>query len=305
MQIYRSDKKISEEDDLGYQTLITTDLLAHSLHAPGCVILDCRFSLADADYGSREYASAHIPGAIYAHLDIDLCGPMIKGVTGRHPLPSPVHAEAVFSRWGIEPGVQVVAYDDQAGALAAARAWWLLRWLGHMDAAVLDGGWQAWSRTHLPVKAGIETGSPGQFRVKNRPDLVVTAEQVNLMRLDPAFRLFDSRLPERYAGIVEPIDPVAGHIPGAYSAPYSANLTSEGTFQTPENLRVRFERLLEGVPAERSVFYCGSGVTATHNILAMQHAGLGEARLYAGSWSEWIVDRQRPIAVGEQPASDP
>ncbi|MCU0485293.1 MAG: rhodanese-like domain-containing protein [Anaerolineales bacterium] len=173
------------------------------------MILDCRFSLSDKEYGFREYVRAHIPGAIYAHLDADLCAPVVNGVTGRHPLPSPEQAEAVFSRWGISPGVQVVAYDDQAGALAAGRAWWLLRWLGHTDAAVLDGGWQAWTRANLSVTAGIESGTAGHFHAKMQTGLVVTSEEVNRLRLDLAYRVFDSRLPERYAGLVEPIDPVA------------------------------------------------------------------------------------------------
>ncbi len=283
-----------------YQTLISSAELAEHLHDPEWVILDCRFGLADAERGYQDYLHAHIPGAQYAHLNDDLCGPVVKGVTGRHPLPTPEKAAEVFSNWGIAPGVQVVAYDDQGGALAAVRAWWMLRWLGHTAAAVLDGGWQAWERAGLPTLGGTESRARQEFIAEVHPEKLVSTAQVNIMRHDPAFRVFDSRLLERYAGDTEPIDPVAGHIPGAYSAPYSTNLTPQGTFRSPEALRARFTRLLEDTPAEGAVFYCGSGVTAIHNILAMMHAGVGEARLYAGSWSEWIADRQRPVAVGEK-----
>ena len=285
---------------MGYQTLVSCAELVDHMHDPEWVILDCRFSLTDVARGYQDYLHAHIPGAQYAHLDEDLCGPVIKGVTGRHPLPAPEEAAEVFSKWGITPGVQVVAYDDQAGALAAVRAWWMLRWLGHTDAAILDGGWQAWERAGFSVRGGSETCTRREFVAAVHPELAVSTAQVELMRHDPAFRVFDSRLLERYTGDTEPIDPVGGHIPGAYSAPFSHNLTPEGTFRSVKNLRTRFERLLEGTPAEGVVFYCGSGVTSIHNILAMLHAGLVESRLYVGSWSEWIADRQRPVALGEK-----
>lgn len=285
---------------MGFETIISCLDLEEHLHDPDWIILDCRFSLTDTDRGYQNYLHAHIPGALYVHLEEDLSSPVIQGETGRHPLPSPEAAASVFSNLGIAPGIQVVAYDDQGGALAAVRAWWMLRWLGHTDAAVLDGGWQAWERASLPVRGGIESSTPRDFICQVHPELAVSTSQVNLIRRDPAFRVFDSRLMERYTGDFEPIDPVAGHIPGAYSAPYVTNLTPEGTFRPAEILRTRFERLLEGVPAEGAVFYCGSGVTSIHNILAMMHAGLGEARLYVGSWSEWIADRKNPVATGDK-----
>jgi thiosulfate/3-mercaptopyruvate sulfurtransferase len=207
-------------------------------------------------------------------------------------------AVAVFSRLGIGPQTQVVAYDDAGGALAAVRVWWMLRWLGHTRVAVLDGGFQAWQQSGYLLSSGEEVPAPQQFVPHLRPELAVTTAQVDALRQDAAYRLMDARTFERFRGENETIDPVAGHIPGAVSAPYTGNLTPDGRFRPPEELRRRYEKCLAGVPAENSLVYCGSGVTSIHNLLAMQHAGLGEGRLYVGSWSEWIVDPSRPIATG-------
>jgi thiosulfate/3-mercaptopyruvate sulfurtransferase len=201
---------------------------------------------------------------------------------------------------GIGPGMQVVAYDDQGGSLAAVRLWWILRWLGHEAAAVLDGGWQNWLNDDLPVRSGRETRPPQTFSARRRDGLFFTSDQVERMRRDPHYRLIDVRAPERYRGEVEPIDPVAGHIPGALNAPYTDNLDPEGKFRSPEELRRVYRDLLGDTPTERVVFYCGSGVTSIHSILALHLAGLGEAKLYAGSWSEWIADRRRPVALGAE-----
>ena len=283
-----------------FTTLIHAEQLRQNLSDPNWVILDCRCLLADADYGRRQHAEAHIPGAQFADLNSDLAAPVVKGLTGRHPLPAVEFAAERFAAWGIGPGVQVVVYDDAGGALAAVRAWWMLRWLGHEAAAVLDGGWQRWQALQLPVSAGQEPRpAPGVFIARPRPELVLSTAEVDARRDDPAWRILDSRAAERYRGENETIDPVAGHIPGAVSAPYGVNLNPDGTFRPAEHLRRRFERLLDGVPAEQAVFYCGSGVTSILNILALQAAGLGEARLYPGSWSEWIADGTRPVATGE------
>ena len=262
------------------------------------MVVDSRFSLADFSLGHKNYLASHIPGAVFADLNLDLASPHIPGVTGRHPLPPVEQAAALFSRLGIAPGVQVVAYDDLGGALAAVRTWWMLRWLGHEAVAVLDGGWQAWQRLNYPVRSGEETRSPRLFVPHPRPELIATAADVEAHRLDPAYRILDARAHERYRGENETIDPVAGHIPGAISAPYATNLNPDGTFCTPDQLRQRYQALLGDMPAQNTISYCGSGVTSIHNLLAMLNAGLGEGKLYVGSWSEWITDSSRPIATG-------
>ena len=282
-----------------YRTLISAaDLMAH-LNDPNWVIVDTRFALADFTLGRRKYLDLHIPGAVFADLNLDLAAPHIPGATGRHPLPSVEQAAAVFARLGISHGVQVVAYDDAGGALAAGRVWWMLRWLGHNQVAVLDGGWQAWQPAGYPVRSGEETNPQGVFVPHPRPGLLVTTAQVDAMRHDPAYLVIDARAHERYLGQNETIDPVAGHIPGAISAPYLHNLAPDGRFLPVDELRKRYEGLLASIPVENTATYCGSGVTSIHNLLAMQHAGFGEGGLYVGSWSEWIVDRTRPVATGE------
>jgi thiosulfate/3-mercaptopyruvate sulfurtransferase len=283
-----------------FTSIISTFELARHLAERDWVILDCRFTLAEPQRGEQEYLRVHIPGAVYLSLDRDLSGPVIPGVTGRHPLPAVEAAAETFTRAGIGKGVKVAAYDDAGGALAAARAWWMLRWLGHAEVAVLNGGWQLWQKEGRLVRAGMETRQRGDFTPRVRGELLTSAEQVDQLRLDPAYRVFDSRSADRYRGENETIDPVAGHIPGAGSAPYAVNLQSDGRFRPKDSLHKRFSRLTGEVPTGQCIFYCGSGVTAAHNILAMEYAGLGEARLYAGSWSEWITDPKRPVAKGER-----
>jgi len=285
---------------MAFTTLIDPETLQAHLEDPDWVVVDCRFSLSDPAHGRRAYQEAHIPGAVYAHLDEDLSGPIVAGRTGRHPLPDPDWLARKLSAWGIDHRTQVVAYDDAGGAFAA-RLWWLLGWLGHDAVAVLDGGWPRWVREGRPVRGGIETRPSRTFVARIRPERVVSADEVLQHLHDPCWRLLDARAPERYRGEQEPIDPVAGHIPGAVNAPFAENLTPEGTFRLPEQLRQRFEALLGDVPPERVICYCGSGVTAAHNLLAMAHAGLPGARLYAGSWSEWITDPRRPVARGAEP----
>ncbi len=283
-----------------HQTLIRAEALRDLLGRPGLVLVDCRFSLLDPERGAADYARAHLPGAVYAHLDRDLAGPVAPGRTGRHPLPEPSAFEATLRRWGVEPDSQVVAYDDRDGAIAA-RLWWLLHWAGLPAAAVLEGGWQAWTAAALPTSAEAPTPAPGSVRVVPQAALVAGAEAVEACSAAGGAGLLDARAPERYRGDVEPIDPVAGHIPGARNAPYAGNLDADGRFLAPERLRARLEGLLEGVPAAEAICYCGSGVTAAHNALAFRHAGLGMPRLYPGSWSEWITRPERGAALGEAP----
>jgi len=276
-------------------TIISVAELEDHLYDPDWVIVDSRFKLADPAQGRKDYESAHIPGAVYTHLDEDLSGPIIKGVLGRHPLPSVESVSEVFSRFGIDTKVQVVAYDDLGGALAASRVWWLLRWLGHESVAVLDGGWQVWVKKGLTVRSRNETRKPRKFVPHPCNELIVSTRELDMIRIDPQYRVLDARSADRFRGENETIDPVAGHIPGAISAPYAGNLNPDGTFRSNEILAARYKRLISGVAVENVVCYCGSGVTATHDILAMVKAGLGETRLYAGSYSEWIIDPKRPV----------
>jgi len=283
-----------------YTTLISVDNLWKNLNDPNWVIIDCRFSLNDTEKGRRDYLLSHIPGAVYAHLDADLCAPIVPGKTGRHPLPSIDQFVRRFSEWGIDNHVQVVAYDDWAvvsGAIAA-RLWWSLRWLGHTAVAVLDGGWFHWQAAGLPVSSGVERRSARTFTHSIRPELLATADEVDRVRQDPAYRVIDSRSADRYRGENETIDPIAGHIPGAIVSAYVENVGEGGLFLPVDQLNKRFRRLIEGVKAENTIFYCGSGVTAAHNMLAMAHAGLGDGRLYVGSWSDWITDPTRPVSSG-------
>lgn len=281
-----------------HQTLISTQELAEKTKNPNWLVADCRFMLSRPEEKEQLYLKAHLPGAIYIHLDRDLSAPVIPGITGRHPLPTAEEAARRFGQLGIGPSTQVVAYDDQGGSLAAVRLWWMLRWLGHMNVAILDGGWQKWLEQDLPVQAGRETRPPADFHSAPSTARFYNKDEVDCLRLDPSFRLIDVRAPERYRGEIEPIDPVAGHIPGAINILYTGNLNPDGTFRAPDELRDFYIQLLGDTPPERIAFYCGSGVTSIHSLLAMLYAGLGEPAFYPGSWSEWIADRSRPIAIG-------
>lgn len=280
-----------------YTTLISPAELQQNYQARSWVIVDCRFDLRDTTAGRRAYESGHIPGAVYAHLDDDLSGKIIPGQTGRHPLPTLEEAVAIFSLWGIDQSVQVVAYDGKGGGIAS-RLWWMLRWLGHRQVAVLDGGWQAWQAAAYPVSDRPSSVRPRSFEAKAESGSIMDAKQVNTIKDSSDFILVDSRTPERYCGEVEPIDPVAGHIPGAINLPFPENL-EEGKFLPAADLKARFESVMEDKSPEKMVFYCGSGVTACHNLLAFAHAGLGDAVLYPGSWSEWITDEKREVAREE------
>jgi len=283
-----------------FTTLIDTTTLAAHLDDPNWAVVDCRFSLADTELGRRAYRAAHIPGAVYAHLDADLSSPIIPGQTGRHPLPTVAQVAAKFSAWGIDEGVQIVVYDDWGGAIAA-RLWWMLGWLGHEAVAVLDGGWQAWQQADQSVRGGDETRPARTFVPAPRPELMVTIDEVDTLRRDPAWRVLDARSADRYRGENETLDPQAGHIPGALSAPYAMNLGSDGRFLAPDALAAHYGRILGDVPGEQCVVHCGSGVTGIHDMLAMRHAGLGDAKVFIGSWSQWCNQPDRPVAVGSEP----
>lgn len=279
--------------------LIAPQQLAERLGAPKLVILDCRFALDDVDHGQRSYAEGHVAGAHFADLERDLSGPVTKGVTGRHPLPDPDVLVQRLRSWGIDNDSQVVLYDDGPGAFAA-RAWWLLAWLGKRDGvSVLDGGLKAWHAARLPLSLDAPQRREGNFSGQPDLQLLLDAGQLGQHLGEPALTLLDARALPRFRGEVEPIDPVAGHIPGAHCAAFTENLGPDGCFLPPEQLRQRFAALLDGRQPEALVAYCGSGVTACHNLFALCLAGYPLARLYAGSWSEWITDPQRPVATGD------
>lgn len=282
-----------------YRTIVSTEILEQHLSSPDWVVIDCRFDLANPAWGRQEFAKAHIPGAFFADLDRDLASP-ITPTSGRHPLPEPDKWRQTVSRWGITPATQVIAYDSTGGSLAAARVWWLLRAYGHNRAAVLDGGFPKWAAENRPVEAKIPPSRPvAAFRGKlDKTGMVTSAELVDL-HANPAFRLIDARAAERFRGEIEPIDLVAGHIPGARNRPVAQNLNPDHTFKPAAQLRAEFQEILQGVSPQNAIAYCGSGVTAAHNLLALEIAGLPGARLYAGSWSEWIRDPSRPVETGE------
>jgi thiosulfate/3-mercaptopyruvate sulfurtransferase len=278
-------------------TLVSTEDLAAHLGDPHWIIVDCRFTLTDPDAGRQAYAKAHIPGARYVHLDDDLSAP-ITDASGRHPLPDPHTLGDRFSQWGIGVNRQVVVYDDSYGAMAT-RLWWMLRWLGHPAVALLDGGYPKWMREKRPVNADVPEPHKANCACLPEPSQVVTAEDVLRASRISDNLIIDARPDRRFSGEFEPFDPVAGHVPGAINWPFDENLDVDGTFLPPEALRENYQALLNGRPAWQVFHMCGSGVTACHNILAMEVAGLPGSRLYPGSWSEWITDPNRPVALGE------
>ena len=276
-----------------FKTIISAETLKAQLSNPDWVIVYCRFYLQEPERGYQEYLESHLPGAIYVDLDQDLSGEIIPGKTGRHPLPdSQVFAERL-SGWGIGNETQVIAYDNKGGALAS-RLWWMLRWLGHEKVAVLDGAWKAWMAGDFPLERGEVTREKAVFEPQVHQEYIADISLVDEIREDDNFMLLDARSPQRYWGLEEPIDARAGHIPGAVSAPFESNLTEEGYFLSKDELKARFENLLEGVPPSQVVVYCGSGVTSNHNLIAMVEAGYEMSKLYPGSWSEWITDPDRP-----------
>lgn len=278
--------------------LISPQALAERQQSPGLVILDCRFALEDPDYGRCSYAEGHIAGAVFADLERDLSGPVVKGVTGRHPLPAAGQLSERLRAWGINDDSAVVLYDDGPGAFAA-RAWWLLAWLGKRSGvSILDGGLKAWHGAGLSLSLDAPNVTVGRFVGHPDASLLVDAKTLGQRLGQPGLTLLDARAEPRFRGEVEPIDPVAGHIPGARCAAFSGNLGGDGRFLPATQLRERFAALLGERSPQELVAYCGSGVTACHNLFALSLAGYPLAPLYAGSWSEWINDPQRPVATG-------
>ena len=293
---------MANEPQQQFRTLVSCAQLAEAIAAAddsvaaNLRIVDCRFDLGDTGAGRSAYARSHIPGAVYAHLDEDMSGPIVPGRTGRHPLPdAPLFARTV-ARLGISNQSQVALYDDSGGSMAA-RMWWMLRWIGHEAVAVLDGGWGAWTAAGLPTRGGAETAPAGSFTANPRPELVVDATEMLAKTASGGALVIDARGADRFRGENETHDPIGGHIPGASNLPHVGNLR-DGLFRDPAELAARFAELMGNRPPSELIFYCGSGVSACHNALALEHAGLGEARLYPGSWSDWITDPSRPTAQG-------
>ncbi len=285
-----------------YKTLISTEDLAAHLDGTWAIV-DCRFDLQNDAWGPDEYRRSHIPGAGYASLSRALAAP--AGTSGgRHPLPDRRVLDATFSRLGISSGRQVVAYDQETG-MFASRLWWLLRYMGHDAVAVLDGGWTKWVREGRPTRSGDETIAKGTFAGQPRDEMRVTLEDVAAKVAGGFALLIDARSPERFEGRTEPIDRVPGHIPGAVNHYYKQNMTSEGEMLPAGTLRERFSRVLGDRPADQTVMYCGSGVSACQNLLALEHAGITGVRLFVGSWSEWSSDPKRPVQTGATVARKP
>lgn len=279
--------------------LLTPHQLADLQTDDALVILDCRFSLDDPAYGQRSYNGGHIPGAHYADLNLDLSGPVINGVTGRHPLPDIQPLLGKLRQWGICNHSPIALYDDGPGAFAA-RAWWLLAWLGKREGVfLLDGGLQAWQQAGLPLDCNSRPSKFGTFAGQADQGLLIDAHRL-LERLGNSdLTLLDARGLPRFRGDLEPIDAVAGHIPGARCAAFTDNLDAAGRWRSPVELRQRFQAYLGERSPDSLVAYCGSGITACHNLFALCLAGFDLAPLYAGSWSEWIIDPQRPVATGD------
>jgi thiosulfate/3-mercaptopyruvate sulfurtransferase len=278
-----------------YTTLVSATTLHQHINDPNWVVVDCRFSLANSDAGGYAYRHGHIPHARYAHLNKDLSS-AIADYTGRHPLPNFVLLAKKLGAWGISNDTQVIVYDDNGGAFAG-RLWWLLRCLGHEKVAVLDGGIQHWQKQSFCLTTTLPTIKTVTYRRYLNTALWLNASQVQNSLAKKTICLIDARTPERYRGEQEPIDPVAGHIPGALNRPFQLNLDNKGEFLSVDSIRTQFKKLIGTTAPEQVVHYCGSGVTACHNLLAMEHAGLTGSKLYAGSWSEWIRDKNRMIAT--------
>jgi thiosulfate/3-mercaptopyruvate sulfurtransferase len=278
-----------------YTTLVSTETLAANLQSDW-VVVDCRFDLANEGWGREQYEVSHIPGAVYASLNHDMAGER-TGRNGRHPLPSIESLAATFGRLGIANGAQVVVHDQDVG-LHAGRLWWSLRYLGHDAVALLDGGLAKWVAEGRPMRSGAETRATTSFTPAPRVEMHVGIDAVQARMGDGRTLLVDARGPERFEGKSETIDKVAGHIPGAHNHFYKWNVKPDGTMLPADELRARFETLLDGRAPSEMVMYCGSGVSACHNLLAMEHAGLSGTPLYVGSWSEWSADRTRPVETG-------
>lgn len=280
-----------------FSTIVSTEELAAHLTDPDWVVLDARFTLDDESWGTRAYLAGHIPGALRADLAEDLSGPIIPGVTGRRPFPDPDEFAARLSEWGIDENTQVIAYDADNGLMAASRLWFMLTWLGHDAAAVLDGGLPRWLAEDRQLATGNETRDRSTFVPKVRTDMLALVDEVDQVRRDPAFRVLDSRGAEGYHGGGVYHDSVRGHIAGAGLADRAETIAEGGGFRPADQLRAHYDSLVGDTPAANVIFYCGSGVTAAQNVLAMTIAGLEGSRMYVGSWSEWILDPAHEVEL--------
>jgi thiosulfate/3-mercaptopyruvate sulfurtransferase len=280
---------------LKYTTLISADALM-ALAEP-FVVIDVRHQLTDLDWGRQAYSQGHIPGAQFMHMDTDLSGP--KGPdTGRHPLPDPALLTHKLAQRGVQRGMQVVVYDQNIGAMAS-RLWWMMKhWLGHDRTAVLDGGWDAWTQAGGHSSQEPEVAQPTDYETRPQPTAYLNVDSIVANLQHASFTVVDARAVERFEGRTEPIDPVAGHIPRALNRPHTLNMTEGGMFKAPEQLASEWNQLMAGRTPDQLVHQCGSGVTACHNLLSMEVAGLMHSRLYPGSWSQWCSDPDRPIATG-------
>jgi len=282
-----------------FDKLVDAQTLAAHLDDPQWRVFDCRHDLQNTEYGAQAFLKGHIPAAQFMHADRDLSGPL-TGKTGRHPLPNMAIFAKRLSECGVGPDTQVVAYDNEGGVFAS-RLWWMLRWLGHDKVALLDGGMAGWRRAKLALEVEVRPLSPATF-IPRPQDIQVDTAFVEKRLHTPAMVIIDARSEERYAGENETLDPVAGHIPGAINRFFFDNLDDAACYFKPaDELRAEFEDILDGRDPKTVVQQCGSGVTACHNLLAMEIAGLSGSKLYVGSWSEWCSDPARPVATGDQP----
>jgi thiosulfate/3-mercaptopyruvate sulfurtransferase len=284
---------------MNYTTLISAEELYGHEGDANIRIIDCRFNLANLGAGQQAWQEGHIPGALYAHLERDMSGEKGEG-TGRHPAPDRQRLADCFRHWGINTNTQIIAYDAMGGAMAAARLWWLSRWLGHSKVAVLDGGFPAWLAAGGELDSNIPDYAPGDFSLSTSLSKNITVEQLQTLLAEDAITLIDARDASRFRGEQDTIDSVAGHVPGAVNHFFMQNLNENGRFKKSDVLKENFSRYSTVRNADKIVHMCGSGVTACHNLLAMQHAGMEGPLLYAGSWSEWIRDAGRPIAKGDE-----
>lgn len=263
------------------------------------VLIDCRFALAEPEKGREDYRKDHLPGAYYAHIDEDLAAPHVPGVTGRHPLPDMDTFRSLMRSFGVDKKSLVVVYDDRGGG-TSARLWWLLRYCGHPDVVILNGGYPAWTDAGYSITNVIPPEKMGSFEIDLQPELVVDGQWMKEAYADPKYVIVDSRASERYLGINEPIDPVAGHIPFAVNLPYEDNFDELMRIRSSAEILKRFEPVFRKTESRDVVVYCGSGVTAAANLAAMAHVGYDDVKLYAGSWSDWITDPGNPVATGEE-----
>ena len=278
---------------MAYHTLISADSLQQHLNDAQWRIVDCRFNLKDPGEGLALYQMDHIPHAVYAHLDHDLSSPVTAN-SGRHPLPDVNQFKEKLGNWGITKDTQVIVYDDAAGSYAA-RLWWMLRWLGHDSVAVLDGGFSFWKQQGLPVTSDIPQFSRTTYIGEPNLEMLIDSDDLQEKLAQSQSLLIDVRDPVRYQGIEEPIDKVAGHIPGSINIPWKNNIAENGLYLPKAQLHDEYMKVLHDTPIDNTVFMCGSGVTACHSLLALEHIGISGIKLYPGSWSAWITDPARPV----------